>query len=478
MAAPEPHLVVIFGGMGDLTGRKLLPALLRLLTEGHVTGERRILSVGRRDVSDADYRKWAREQLAHADLDAGTLSAWCDDCLHYQSIGDGATADYEALATRIREIEEAAGLPGNRAFYLALPATAFGPTVTSLGAAGLASSPGWTRVVIEKPFGRDLSSGLELNGTLHEVLSEEQIYRIDHYLGKETVQNLLVFRFGNAIFENVWNRDRIESVSITVAESLGVEDRAAFYEQTGAIRDIVQNHLIQVLSLVAMEVPSDYEAALIRNEKIKVMRALAPIRPEDMVFGRYGAGGDGPSYLDSEGVPADSRTETFFAARLLIDNWRWQGVPFYIRTGKRLERKLTEVAVTFRSPPVCLFESLGSCMLSSNVLKITLQPNEGFCLEIDVKRPESPLAVEHIPLTFRYADRFGPMPDAYQTLLLDVLEGDQTLFVHADEVEASWRLFDPVIAGEREVHEYAPGSWGPPEAAALTSRSGHRWVSE
>jgi len=477
-STPEPHLVVIFGGTGDLAGRKLLPALHRLFIDGHVTGERRILGVGRRGGrSDDEYRRWARSQLSGGGFSETELARWADDCLSYQSIGDGTVADYRALRERIEEIEGDAGLPGNRAFYLALPAAAFGPTVTSLGAAGLATGPGFTRVVIEKPFGHDLVSGCRLNETLHAVLDEEQIYRIDHYLGKETVQNLLVFRFGNAIFESLWNRDRVESVAITVAESLGVEDRAAFYEKTGAIRDIVQNHLIQVLCLVAMEVPPDYEATLIRNEKIKLLRAIEAIRPGDAVFGRYGAGADGPAYLDTAGVPADSRTETYFAARLRIDNWRWQGVPFYIRTGKRLERKLTEIAVRFRRPPVCLFESLGSCMLHSNVLRITLQPDEGFSLEIDVKRPGSPLAVEHVPLDFCYGERFGPLPDAYQTLLLDVLDGDQTLFVHADEVEASWRLFGPVIAGDREVHEYAPGSWGPKAADELLGRNGHHWTA-
>ncbi len=456
---PAEHVFVIFGGKGDLAERKLLPALADLARRGDLGDRYVILGVGRSEVSDEEYRSFGRAALE------GVEHGGLTEHLAYHSTKQGG---YEGLRQRIETIEAEAGLPGNRTFYLALPAGAFGPTIEGLGNAGLNEGPGFTRVVIEKPFGHDLPSAIALNATVHRYFTEEQVYRIDHYLGKETVQNLLVFRFGNTIFEDLWNRDRIESVAITVSESLGVEDRAAFYEQTGAIRDILQNHLIQVLALTAMEVPSAFNAEAVRQEKIKVLRSLRPIAPDDVVFGHYTAGEiDGKpvrGYLEEAGVPASSTTETFVAAKLSLESWRWQGVPFYVRTGKRLPQKLTEIAVSFRSPPVCMFESMGSCLLNSNLLTIRLQPREGFSLLIDVKVPGEPLALKRIPLSFRYDDTFGKLPDAYETLILDVLVGDQTLFVHSEEVEASWRLFDPLLSGQEAPLPYAAGTWGPPKA--------------
>jgi glucose-6-phosphate 1-dehydrogenase len=478
---PEPLVFVIMGGTGDLTSRKLLPALHALAHRNLLNEQTCVLGVSRsRDLDDESYRTWAREALAAAGLEVE--GSWCENCLHFSSLGDGKAEDYAALARRIADLEEKRGLPGNRAFYLSLPANAFTPTIEGLGGAQLASSAGWTRIVIEKPFGHDLASARELNATVHRHFAEEQVYRIDHYLGKETVQNLLVFRFGNAIFEDLWNRDRIDSVQITVSESLGVGKRAAFYETVGALRDVFQNHLLQVLALVGMEVPMAYGAEAVRHEKLKVLHSLRVPEPEDVVWGQYVRGRSSDQemlgYREEEGVAPDSQTETYVAMRLAVDNWRWQGVPFFVRTGKRLDRKLTQITVSFRHPPVCLFESMGSCLLHRNDLMITLQPDEGFSLLMDVKAPGTPLSLARIPLHFSYAEAFGKLPEAYETLLLDVLEGDQTLFVHDDEVEASWQICDPLLQQPRELQEYAAGTSGPTAADRLPGRDGHMWVTE
>ncbi|HKX45252.1 MAG TPA: glucose-6-phosphate dehydrogenase, partial [Planctomycetota bacterium] len=347
------------------------------------------------------------------------------------------------------------------------------PAVRGLAGAGLAADApgGWTRVVVEKPFGQDLASAQALVDALHRDFGERQIFRIDHYLGKETVQNLLAFRFGNAIFESLWNRDRIQSVEIQVAEDLGVGTRAGYYDRSGALRDMVQNHLVQMLALVAMEVPPVLGAESVRYEKAKVLQSIAALRPKDVVYGRYEEGTVGGSravgYLEEEGVPRGSRTETFVALRVDVMNWRWQGVPFYLRTGKRLARRMTRIGVRFKDSPVCMFEYEGLCKISSNVLVITLQPDEGFSLYIDVKRPGVATDLRRIPLSFRYSDLFDSLPEAYETLLLDVLRGDQTLFVHADEVLGSWKLFEPLLAEPRELHPYPAGSWGPAAAERL-----------
>jgi glucose-6-phosphate 1-dehydrogenase len=481
--ATAPHLFVIMGGTGDLTSRKLMPALYNLAHKGHLSESWRVLGVARSaELNDETYREWARQALGEAGLGGKDMSDWCGECLHFFSLGDGTDEDYARLKRRIEEIEKEAVLPGNRTFYLALPAAAFAPTAGGLGRAGLNASAGWTRLVVEKPFGHDLQSCLELHEAIGRHFREDQIYRIDHFLGKETVQNLLVFRFGNSIFENLWNRDRIESVQITVAETLGVEDRAAFYEKTGALRDIVQNHLTQILCLVAMEVPMAFEAEAIHHEKLKVLSSIQPLAPEDVVFGQYESGQVGDDrvvgYRQEEGIAADSRTETYVAMRLALDTWRWQGTPFYIRTGKRLDRKLTQIVVAFRRPPICLFESMGSCLLHRNDLFITLQPDEGFSLVIDVKTPGEPLGLKRIPLGFRYQEAFGQLPDAYETLILDILRGNQTLFVHADEVRTSWRLYDPLLQLKDQVKPYAAGSAGPIEAERLLQKDGHSWLTQ
>ncbi len=469
----EPSLFVILGATGDLTRRKLFPALAHLVSRGLVGEKFLVLGVGRnRDISDESFRETAHQIVEST---RPRPSQWCDECVFYQAVSDGE-ADYRALAARIEEIERSHGMPGNRVFYLALPPAAFGPTIQALGSVGLNRSPGWTRIVIEKPFGRDLQTAEALNRTAHESFDEPQIFRIDHYLGKETVQNLLVFRFANAIFESLWNRDHVESVRITVAESIGVEQRAAYYEQAGALRDMVQNHATQLATLVAMEVPVAYEAEAIRAEKIKALKSVAPIRPDDVVFGQYVAGVvDGqpvPAYQQEPGVAPGSRTETFAAVKLNFDNWRWQGVPFYIRTGKRLPERLTQIDITFRRPPVCMFRSAGAPQMHSNLLRIVLQPHEGFSLYFDVKAPGDHLRLTALPLHFEYQEAFGPLADAYETLILQILTGNQTNFVHAMWVEESWRIYTPVLHQDLPVHPYPAGSWGPEEANRFFPPSG------
>jgi glucose-6-phosphate 1-dehydrogenase len=463
------HLFVIFGATGDLSRRKLLPALHHVLTTA-VEGRGCVLGISRSDLDDVGFRDLVREALAAKGLDPEAMSAWCDQCVHYEPVGAAEAGDYARIRARIEAIESGCGLPGNRVFYLALPPRVFGPTIEALGAAGLAEGPGWTRLVIEKPFGHDLASAQALNGLVHQVFDESQIYRIDHYLGKQTVQNLLVFRFANAMFESLWNRDRIERVEITVAESLGVEGRGGYYDKAGAVRDMIQNHLTQLLTLVAMEVPTTFHADAIRREKIKVLESIHPIEPADVVLGQYVKGEAGgeelPGYREEEGVPPDSRTETFAALKVEVSNWRWQGVPFFLRTGKRMATRSTRIAVRFRCAPVSIFEDVAAMReVTPNVLLITLQPDEGFDLFFEVKAPSEPFHLVTRRLDFRYDEAFGALPDAYETLLLDVVTGDQTLFVHADEVEASWRLYGPVLErihfGEEPVQRYAAGGWGP-----------------
>jgi glucose-6-phosphate 1-dehydrogenase len=469
----EACVFIIFGGTGDLMRRKLLPALAYLAAEKLLPARCQILAVARdRTLTDVRFRSWARKALGRAGARAAEkTSLWCDKCLHYQSIGQGAAADYKRLAARVGEIERSRRLPGNRVLYLALPPGAVPGTIEALGKAGFNRSRGWTRLVIEKPFGTDLASAQRLNALAHEYFDEAQVYRIDHYLGKDTVQNLLAFRFGNALFESAWNRDHIASVRITVAEQLGVEHRAVYYEQAGALRDLVQNHLTQLLTLTAMEVPAAFDAGSIRAEKVKVLRSVAPIARDAVVFGQYASGNVGrrkvPGYRAEPGVAARSKTETFLAMRLGIENWRWQGVPFFLCSGKRLARRVTEIAIVFRRPPVALFRSLDGCETHSNTLVITLEPDEGFELSFEVKSPGEPFTLQTQRMRFDYAEAFGTLSGGYETLLLDVMRGDQTLFVHADETEASWRLYTPLLKKRLPLHPYPAGSWGPAAAENL-----------
>ena len=478
----EPHVFVIIGATGDLTRRKLLPALYHLRDQG-ILETRNTLIVGAAlpEMGEEGFRLWAFEGLQQAGWRNETeLRAWCEECLHYQSVHEGGAQDYEALAVYIRQLERMHKMPENRVFYLALPPDTVPIAMERLDQAGLLKSRGWVRVVFEKPFGHDFHSARHLNTTLHQYIEESQIYRIDHYLGKETVQNLLAFRFANPIFESLWKRDTIENVQITVAEDLGVEHRGVYYQQAGALRDMVQNHLTQLMTVVAMEVPTSFDAAAILNEKQKVLHSIAPIPPQDVVFGQYTswqiAGQTIRGYREESGVPEDSTTETYVALKADIHNWRWKGVPFYLRTGKRLPRKMTQIAVTFREAPTQVFRSLDPGSIPSNMLLITLQPSEGFSLCFSVKSPGRPFHLSDHALQFDYEQAFGPLPEAYETLLRDVMIGDQTLFVSAEFTETAWRLYDPLLTGEKSIRFYTAGSWGPREADALLEQNGHRWV--
>ena len=474
----SPHLFVVLGATGDLFSRKLLPAIFSLAVDPDA--EIIVLGAATRDLDDAGFRAACRSDLAAAGVSGADSDKWCDDRLHYAPIpSDG---DYSGLARRIEQVEQQHDLSGNRVFYLALPPRVFPAAIKRLGEAGLADAPGWTRLVIEKPFGRELESARELNSIVHRNFDESQVFRIDHYLGKETVQNLLVFRFTNPIFEASWNRDRIDRVEITVAESLGVGDRAGYYDQAGVVRDMIQSHLTQILTLVAMETPVVFEADAIRDEKVKVLRSIRRIDPARVVLGQYEAGrvDDEPAaaYLDATGVAGGSRTSTFAAIRLELDSWRWQGVPFYLRTGKAMKERTTQIAVTFRRPPLCLFHGRAdNCIAHSDVLYLTLQPDEGFSLEIDVKEPGESGRLRTIPLRFSYSEAFGDIPEAYETLLADVIEGDQTLFVRSDEVEEAWRLYTPIVDNPGEPHPYPAGSWGPEAALDLLGPGVANWAT-
>jgi glucose-6-phosphate 1-dehydrogenase len=471
-------LFVIVGGTGDLTRRKLLPAVARIVEKNGWQESLHVLAVGRQDKDDAAYREWARESLVLAGPAPETIKAWCDTSIHYASNAEG----WDGVTAKIEAIEAEHGLSGNRVFYLAIPPRAFPQTIENVGNAGLNQSAGTTRLVIEKPFGRSLASAHELNDLVHAWFEEDQVYRIDHYLGKETVQNLLVFRFANALFESSWSRSLVRSVEITVGEHLGLETRAGYYDQAGALRDMIQNHVTQVLTLVAMEPPVKLEADAIRDEKVKVLRSIRPIAERDVIFGQYVGGviegEDVPGYHEEAGVAEGSTTETAVSLRLYIDNWRWQGVPFYLRSGKRFPERLTQIVVRFREPPVCLFEVNGSCEVHSDAIIITLQPNEGFQLLFDVKAPEEAMRLQTVPLDFRYASRFGGLPGAYETLIEDIVLGDQTLFVRSDEVEAAWSLYQPILDDPPLPEPYAAGTWGPTASAELPYSTGDFWAED
>jgi glucose-6-phosphate 1-dehydrogenase len=462
----DPHVFVIFGATGDLTKRLILPALYELTEKG--SAQRFVvLGVARSEHDDAGFQRECAEALHElGGVDADDAQAWCERFVTYECIGEQQQDDYRRIKQRADALADERELGPNRLFYLALPPSVFDDTVVAINEAGLcAEDGGWTRIVVEKPFGRSLETARELNALLHRFFREEQIYRIDHFLGKETVQNLLVFRFGNAIFEQVWNRENVARVEILVPETLTVGSRAGYYDKSGAIRDMVQNHLTQLLTLTAMEPPASPRADDIQAEKVKVLRSILPLEPKNVVLGRYGAGEAGGEevrpYLEEDDVPDDSKTETFAAIRLFIENWRWQGVPFVLVTGKAMAEKSTRIRVVFRRAPVSIFSDYDRCNLSDNVLEISAAPHEGFSLTVDVKTPGSGFDVQTQRLHFDYGEAFGPSPTAYHTLLEDVATGDRTLFVDAAEAEASWALYQPILDRDLPVHEYRAGTWGP-----------------
>jgi glucose-6-phosphate 1-dehydrogenase len=491
---PDPCAVVIFGASGDLTRRKLLPSLWDLYVDGGLPDAFSVVGMARTPKTDEEFRKEAYEAVSRYSRCWGTECADWDGFargLFYLSGQYDNPESYGELREVLRRLCRERGSCGNHLFYLATPPSAYEEIVHQLGASGLApegAEGGWARIIVEKPFGSDLASAHRLNAKLKEVFREGQIYRIDHYLGKETVQNLLVFRFANGIFEPIWNRRYVDHVQISVAEEIGVEGRGAYYEEAGALRDMVQNHLMQLLCMIAMEPPARLSQRAVRNEKVKVLEAIRPI-PSDQVRqwtarGQYSAaqldGQSVPGYREEPKVDPDSHTETYAAVRLMIDNWRWAGVPFYLRSGKRLPRRVTEVSIHFRKAPLLLFRDVGDLEAEENVLAIRIQPNEGIDLRFNAKLPGPGMFIRPVTMNFGYDEEFhATPPDAYERLLLDCMLGDSTLFSRDDWMELSWELMEPILrAWETDgtpLPQYPAGSWGPEEADALLARDGRRW---
>ena len=491
---PDPCILVLFGATGDLAHRKVVPALYQLWRTNLLPHEFVLLAIGRRQYDDealrAEFRKTLETYSRVLPLDEVAWRSFASR-IRYQNLDFSDPAAYDGLAKRLLEIDKEEHCRSNHLFYLATQPSAFAEIVAQLGRVGLdheRHEGGWRRIIIEKPFGYDLDSAVRLNREVGKVFRERQVYRIDHYLGKETVRNLLVFRFGNGIFEPIWNRRHIDHIQITVAESIGVENRGSFYEETGASRDFLQNHLLQLLTLVAMEPPATFEADALRDEKVKVLRAIGELSPEEIrtgvVRGQYGpgwvAGKPVRGYREEPEVDPQSETETFIAARLEVDDWRWSGVPFYVRTGKRLPKRSTEIAIQFKEVPHRLFRE-SAVDPDPNLLAIRIQPDEGIMLRFGAKVPGLGLDVRSVTMDFTYGSAFSvDSPDAYETLILDALLGDASLFTRADEVETAWGIVTPVIetwAGDAppEFPNYEAGTWGPEEADGLLRREGRRW---
>jgi glucose-6-phosphate 1-dehydrogenase len=474
---PEPCVMVIFGASGDLTMRKLFPALYSLAYRQLLPAKFGIVGVARTEETDDEFRermKAAVQEFGRDDFRADVWE-WLADGMHY-------VAGEDKLPEALRELEQHRGTTGNRVYYLAVPPPAFPSIVDWVGKHR--ARKGWTRLIVEKPFGHDLQSAQELNGLLHKHFDESEIFRIDHYLGKETVQNMLALRFANGIFEPIWNRQFIDHVQITVAETLGIEGRAEYYEQAGAIRDIFQNHLLQLIALTAMEPPIDFSADSVRNEKVKVLKAIHTPGPKHVVRGQYGPGyiegQEVPGYREEDGVDPSSMTETFVAAKLFVDNWRWADTPIYVRAGKRLARRETTIAIQFKRAPHPPFEEAAAEGMRPNVLLIHIQPDEGVSLAIGAKVPGQGLQIRTVHMDFLYGGAFRTdLPEAYERLLIDCMRGDASLFTREDEVIEQWKIVDAIVAFWRRDRpsfpNYAAGTWGPPSSDELLHRDGRSW---
>jgi glucose-6-phosphate 1-dehydrogenase len=481
---PDPCALVIFGASGDLTHKKLMPALYALAVRRLLPPRFAIVGVARTDGDDDSYREDMKAAVQRHARDPFRQDVWDElaASLHYVATDFADAGGEDKLHDLLGRLDEERSLGGNRVFYLAVPPPAFPTIVEALGKRR--NGHGWTRLIVEKPFGHDLASARELTAMLREYFGEEEIFRIDHYLGKETVQNMLALRFANGIFEPIWNRQFIDHVQITVAESIGIEGRAGYYEHAGAIRDIFQNHLLQLLALTAMEPPIDFTAESVRNEKVKVLRSLHTPGPKSVVRGQYGRGfiegEEVVAYREEEGVARDSITETFVAAKLYVDNWRWADTPFYVRMGKRLARRETAIAIQFKRAPHPPFEETAADELRPNVLLVHVQPDEGVSLAIGAKVPGQGMTIRTVHMDFLYGGAFRTgMPEAYERLVLDTMLGDSTLFTRADEVEEQWLLVDAIVAAWQRDRpgfpNYAAGSWGPPSADDLLHRDGRSW---
>ena len=487
----EPCLMVIFGATGDLSGRKLLPALYNLAKQRLLPAGFAVVGAAIDDLTDAAFRKHAADHIKEHSrtqpIDERVLEAFLSACF-YVKVDFSKLDEFKTLQRRLVELDTTRHVAGNRMFYCATPPPTYETIVEQLKAAAMTAGDGFHRIVVEKPFGSDLKSARELTKILQRVFHEDSVYRIDHYLGKETVQNIVAFRFANSIFEPVWNANLIDSVQITVAEEIGVEGRGAYYDKAGTLRDIVQNHALQLLALVAMEPPLAFEANTVRDEKVKVLRAIRPITSEEAehatVRGQYTKGwvlGEHVAgYREEKNVAPGSLTETFAALRLFVDNWRWANVPFYIRAGKRMPKRVTEIRIQFKRPPHITFGRDATQELDPNAITLRIQPEEGISLKFGAKVPSAGLRIRSVTMDFQYMTAFlVETPEAYERLLLDCMIGDPTLFTRADEVEAAWTLIDPIEAAWRDgkppLAMYAAGTWGPPVAAKLLDRDGREW---
>ncbi len=494
-APPLPVTLVIFGGSGDLSKRKLVPALYELHREKQLAKETAIVAYARTGESDETYRAEMKGAISeHARTKPLDEAAWDEFASRlYFFRGDLTLQKHFAdLRARLEAIERERGLPGNRLYYLAVPPSAIGVAVRNLGEAGMnyrVDGGPFSRVIVEKPFGRNLDTARALNDEIAAVFRERQVFRIDHYLGKETTQNILVFRLGNGLFEPLWNRRYVDHVQITVAESIGVEARGRFYEEAGIFRDIIQNHALQLLCLVAMEPPVAFEPNAVRDEKVKVLRSVRPQSPEeilrDTVRGQYGAGAIAgvpvAGYRSEKDVHPMSLRDTYAAWKIQVENWRWAGVPFYVRAGKRMPRRVTEIAIQFRTPPIAFFRKAGMPQQEPNTLILRIQPDEGIALMFGAKQPGGAMKIDTVTMNFQYSEFFGrSQPEAYERLLMDAIHGDSTLFARRDEIEAAWEACTPVLDVWREnpptdLPNYDAGTWGPEGAVALLARDGRRW---